>query len=189
MYIFVYGTLKTGFFNYLTYLHYAIDQEDVTCLGSGYTEQLYPLFISPTTRSVPCLVESPGTGHHVEGQVFHIHHGDVLKALDVLEGVSSGFYARQDISISLRKGKTSPLTCGAYFIQEMFDTSGLTMISCYTHALQENYVPRTIAPNVDILALLWHVDPTELQQEVQQQPDKSLADIYHGLSLKKKALE
>jgi gamma-glutamylcyclotransferase (GGCT)/AIG2-like uncharacterized protein YtfP len=100
IWIATYGTLKKGYNNYKLYL------TDSTFIGSGTTQDKYPLII----KDMPYLIEEVGVGHQVEVDVFTISQ-QVLKRLDVFED-HPNWYKRKEIPINLN-GKT--YSCWLYF--------------------------------------------------------------------------
>ena len=74
--VFVYGSLKQGYPN--THLNSGIRQP-----GTFRTCQRLPMYLLGEGH-VPCLVLSPGTGHHVQGEVYQVTE-DSLAVMDRLE--------------------------------------------------------------------------------------------------------
>ena len=87
-YLFVYGTLKRGFC-----------RADWMCgqrfVGEARTAPMYRMF---DCGSYPGLVESPGDGVSIEGEVWEVD-GECLARLDEVEGVELNLYARQQIEM------------------------------------------------------------------------------------------
>ena len=77
--IFVFGTLKEGFPNFAT-------NRGVRVAGSFKTCAAYPLYLVGE-RHVPWLVNSPGTGVRVSGEIFRVD-GAAMAAMDKLERVA-----------------------------------------------------------------------------------------------------
>lgn len=75
--LFVYGTLQRG-----GQYHQLLEQCRARFLGSGRLLTAYPLVLA----QYPCLLDQPGRGHRVHGEVYHIpsSHGWLL--VDRLEG-------------------------------------------------------------------------------------------------------
>jgi gamma-glutamylaminecyclotransferase len=89
--VFVYGTLKEGFANFGINAGQRVP-------GVFQTVQQYPLFIIGQ-YFLPWLVNQPGSGEHVLGQVFKINE-QVLKDMDVLEQIDeAGWYSRGGIQV------------------------------------------------------------------------------------------
>jgi len=101
--VFVFGTLKEGFPNFAT-------NRGVRMAGSFKTCAAYPLYLVGE-RHVPWLVNSPGAGVRVSGEVFRAD--DVaLAAMDRLEGVSRpDGYRREVLEV---EGGDSPRLLLAY---------------------------------------------------------------------------
>jgi gamma-glutamylaminecyclotransferase len=94
--VFVFGTLKRGFPNH----HYLAQQ---TLLGDFETEQAYPLYLVGERHS-PWLIDQPGEGMKVRGQVFEVDE-QCLAALDELERIHArDGYRRQEIKVSSQQG-------------------------------------------------------------------------------------
>jgi gamma-glutamylcyclotransferase (GGCT)/AIG2-like uncharacterized protein YtfP len=100
IWIATYGTLKKGYNNYKLYL------TNSTFIGSGITQDKYPLII----KDMPYLIEEVGVGHQVEVDVFTISQ-QVLDCLDIFEEHPL-WYKRKEIPIDLN-GKT--YSCWLYF--------------------------------------------------------------------------
>jgi gamma-glutamylaminecyclotransferase len=77
--VFVYGTLKEGFPNYAT-------NQGVRLPGVFRTRERYPLYLVGD-RCSPWLIDMPGDGEHISGQVFEVDHA-ALAAMDTLERVA-----------------------------------------------------------------------------------------------------
>ncbi len=92
--VFVYGTLKRGFYYHETGL------AGRTCLGLGRTQEAFPLIIGGPWYS-PILLDEPGDGLRVLGEVYEVDEED-LANLDRLEGthLPQG-YTRKEITAAL----------------------------------------------------------------------------------------
>lgn len=115
IWIATYGTLKKDYNNYNIYL------TNSTYLGSGITQDKYPLII----KDMPYLIEELGQGYQVEVDVFKITQ-TVLAKLDEFE-VHPTWYRRKQIPIQLN-GTTH--SCWLYF--SMTEAVG-------DHALHKSY--------------------------------------------------
>lgn len=95
--VFVYGTLKRGQPN-----HYWMTDTTAGApaqlVGAGRMLQVFPLVIA-TRYNVPFLLDKPGTGKIVQGEVYSVD-ADKLKHLDVLEQYPE-FYTRQILDIEI----------------------------------------------------------------------------------------
>lgn len=102
--VFVYGTLKRGQPN-----HYWLSDStsgigaSATFVADGRTTRKFPLVIG-TRYNIPFLLEQPGTGHLVHGEVYAVDAAK-LAHLDVLEDYPK-FYGRQQESIELLDPQT-----------------------------------------------------------------------------------
>lgn len=89
--VFVYGTLKEGFANFGINAGRRVS-------GTFRTVERYPLYIVGAIQ-VPWLVNQPGQGQEVLGQVFEIDDA-VLADMDRLERVDEpGWYTRATIEV------------------------------------------------------------------------------------------
>lgn len=77
--VFVFGTLKEGFPNFGT-------NAGTRVSGTYETVNQYPLYLVGERHS-PWMVNSPGSGEHVIGQVFRVD-SNTLARMDALERVS-----------------------------------------------------------------------------------------------------
>ena len=76
--VFVFGTLKEGFPNF------AFNQG--RRVGTLFrTQERHPLYLMGE-RHVPWMIDSPGCGEHVAGEVYEVDDA-ALAAMDLLEGV------------------------------------------------------------------------------------------------------
>ena len=95
--VFVYGTLKQGFFNHKHVL-LPPGPAGAAFVQPARTHLRYPLFVD--YYAVPYLVNRPDTGQRIVGELFSVDDS-TLAALDVLEGVAKGIYERRVIDIEL----------------------------------------------------------------------------------------
>jgi gamma-glutamylaminecyclotransferase len=101
--VFVFGTLKEGFPNFAT-------NRGVRVAGAFRTCAAYPLYLVGE-RHVPWLVNSPGAGVRVSGEIFRVD-GAALAAMDRLERVAEpDGYRREVLEI---EGGDSPELLLAY---------------------------------------------------------------------------
>ena len=92
--VFVYGTLKEGFANFSVNKGRRVpgDYETVACL---------PLYIIGRYY-LPWLVNKPGVGSHVAGQLFEVRDRELAR-MDVLERVNElGWYTRSEVLVRSR---------------------------------------------------------------------------------------
>lgn len=100
--VFVYGTLKKGFPNHNNYM------ESAKRLGKYQTVEKYPLVLCGA-RYVPCMINSPGKGHHVEGELYEVDD-ECLNRIDALEGIQdSDGYRRAVIRVSSSELKSQDI--------------------------------------------------------------------------------
>lgn len=100
--VFVYGTLKKGFPNHNNYMGSA------KRLGKYQTVEKYPLVLCGA-RYVPCMINSPGKGHHVEGELYEVDD-ECLNRIDALEGIQdSDGYRRTVIRVSSSELKSQDI--------------------------------------------------------------------------------
>src|SRR5215470_7038413 len=99
--VFVFGTLKEGFPNFAT-------NRGVRMAGSFKTCAAYPLYLVGE-RHVPWLVNSPGTGARVSGQIFRVDR-ETLAAMDRLERVSEPDGYRREV-LEVEGGDSPGLLC------------------------------------------------------------------------------
>mmetsp|Transcript_51055 Transcript_51055/g.153459 ORF Transcript_51055/g.153459 Transcript_51055/m.153459 type:complete len:188 (-) Transcript_51055:705-1268(-) len=170
--LFVYGTLKRDFYNYDAYLKPAVHHRRAAFLGAGRTSDAYPLVVRGP-RHIPALLDRPGDGHRVRGEVYRISDR-TLRAMDLLEGVSNGHYVRKETTVALVGGEEEEdddendendkdrerlLTCWVY-LQDVSTRSAAVLEDdivyhrSYTPDLHDLYIPPTAEPDPEILALL-----------------------------------
>jgi len=105
--VFVFGTLKEGFPNFET-------NRGERMPGNFTTIERYPFYLVGT-RCSPWLIDMPGQGERVAGQVFAVDQ-DALDAMDRLERVTeSDGYRRVSVEVEAENG--SALTAHAYLKQ------------------------------------------------------------------------
>ena len=99
MLFFVYGTLKAGFPN-----HHHLPSA-CKLVGAATTVDLYPLVVADHFHGLPFLINQPGVGFHVHGEVYEVAEGEsstiVGTFLDQFEGVAGGMYERVSLSIAV----------------------------------------------------------------------------------------
>lgn len=148
--LFVYGTLKRGFYNHRVYLQHAEQSKAAKYLGTATTCNRYSMKIVGE-RCVPALFEEPAETA-IQGEVYAITDS-VLEAMDILEGVASGHYFRKRHDVILEEERIS---CFVYCQnhKEGVDLSNEPSYSDYTEELHTKYSPRSKVPNSSILNLL-----------------------------------
>lgn len=112
--VFVYGTLKKGFRN-----HPVNDGRRVE--GEFETAERLPLYLVGRRR-LPWLVDRPGDGHHVVGELYEVDP-PALARLDELEQIGRpGWYVRRTIAIR-PKGTLRTMPAQVYFgVPERLET-------------------------------------------------------------------
>jgi len=104
--VFIYGTLKEGFPNFGT-------NAGVRLEGSVRTIQSLPVYLVGERR-VPWLLQQPGVGFRVVGQIFEVDAG-ALEAMDRLEGTHEvDGYRRARIDIEALDPESATLSAHVY---------------------------------------------------------------------------
>ena len=107
--VFVFGTLKEGFPNFATNRGRRIP-------GEYKTETFFPLYLVGERHS-PWMVDSPGQGFQVHGQVFEVEDA-ALKQMDMLERVHEpDGYVRKVVKVveaSASNEQEKPIEVHAY---------------------------------------------------------------------------
>ncbi len=109
--VFVYGTLKEGFSNFEV-------NSGVRVPGEFVTVERYPLYVLGPLF-LPWLVDAPGEGHHVIGQLFEVDAAGLAR-MDRLERIDeSHWYRRGSVLVHRRTGSpTDSTTAMVYFGSE-----------------------------------------------------------------------
>lgn len=138
--IFVYGTLKTGFPNFHINTGTRVPGEFVTV-------QRFPLYLIGPTQ-VPWLVNRPGEGEFVVGEVFEVD-ANTLARMDVLEQIDEPlWYAREALLVQrLDDSSSPPMQVQVYFgSAERLLTASIHAgpLSEYTRAHARGYQPEQV---------------------------------------------
>ncbi|KAL6501026.1 hypothetical protein OROHE_025223 [Orobanche hederae] len=150
--IFTYGTLKQGFSNHAL-LQDMMDAGDATFLGSCRTLHKHPLVCGP--YRVPFLLNLPGRGHRVSGEIYAVSPA-ALSKMDELEGISRGHYERLPIEIEMesREDASSSVVVAAEayyahrsYADALWRRSGEEGYNCYTEKVARGYVKRNDRPH------------------------------------------
>lgn len=101
---FVYGTLKQGHHNYRHIIEPSVLAEKTRKLGRYVTKNHYQL----TNCGFPYMIDTDDKENTlpVIGEVFVSEDEEVLRRMDILEGVGTGFYRREKIPCVGGDGKT-----------------------------------------------------------------------------------
>ena len=91
-YVFVYGSLRKGFWNYESYL------KNSKFIGKGRTKEKYAMYAD----IIPYVVENEKISHIV-GEVYEVDE-ETLKRIDCLEG-HPDYYRRKKVPIILDSGE------------------------------------------------------------------------------------
>ncbi|KAL1550606.1 putative gamma-glutamylcyclotransferase [Salvia divinorum] len=141
--IFTYGTLKQGFSNH------GLIQEmtatgDAAFVGAARTLPRLPLVCGP--YRVPFLLNLPGRGHRVSGEIYAVSPAAVAR-MDELEGIGRGHYERLPIQIETDAAETveAYYAHGSY-AEAMWRRSGGEVYNCYTEKAARGYVKRKDRP-------------------------------------------
>lgn len=138
--IFVYGTLKTGFPNFHINTGKRVPGEFVTV-------KKFPLYLIGPTQ-VPWLVNRPGEGEFVVGEVFEVD-ATTLARMDVLEQIDEPlWYAREALLVQrLDDSSSPPMQVQVYFgSAERLLTASIHAgpLSEYTRAHARGYQPEQV---------------------------------------------
>ncbi|OWZ01778.1 hypothetical protein PHMEG_00026771 [Phytophthora megakarya] len=161
--VFVYGTLKTGLYNYNAYLKPAIELNKASFVGAARTAKEDFHMVLDDQAFYPCLYRAPkGEGYRVSGEVFSVDD-DALAALDVLEEVNDDLYARDVIEVDLMHGERNEETvsCHAYLMPILDDLPRLERISDYTAAMNTKYEELMGDPLLEILECIYGKEITQ----------------------------
>ncbi|KAG7391547.1 hypothetical protein PHYPSEUDO_004617 [Phytophthora pseudosyringae] len=162
--VFVYGTLKTGLYNYTAYLQPAIALGKAALLGAARTTMEDFHLVLDDEAFYPCLYRAPQNegGYRVVGEIYSVDD-DTLAALDVLEEVDDDLYARDEIDVDLvdgeRKGET--VSCQVYLMPIIDDLPRLERITDYTAAMNVKYEELMGDPQLEILECIYGKDVTQ----------------------------
>ena len=68
--VFVYGTLKRGFKNYVQCLQGPIDRGSAEFIERATTEEMWPMFVD--AYGIPYVPNFPGEGRRISGEIFDV---------------------------------------------------------------------------------------------------------------------
>ncbi|TYZ58935.1 hypothetical protein PybrP1_010790 [[Pythium] brassicae (nom. inval.)] len=166
-FVYVYGTLKQGLYNYDVYLGPAVALGKAERVGAAQTAQPDFHLVLKKDRFVPCMYRAPPDdgGYRVPGEVYRVD-ADTLEALDILEAVAEKYYLREEIAVELLDGERAGETvvCHAYVMPLRDELLTLTRVPEYTAELHVGYKSRTRTPKLAILACLYGRGKTDAVQ-------------------------
>lgn len=136
--VFVFGTLKEGFPNFHV-------NRGLRVPGTFRTTARYPLYLVGERHS-PWLIDLPGQGEHVHGQVFEVDPAG-LQAMDTLERIAEpDGYRRVTVEVvAVEAPQPTRLQAFAYLKQaQHFDPADARLgpLAEFTPALATRYRPR-----------------------------------------------
>jgi len=105
--VFVYGTLKRGFYN-----HEVLETSQF--IGKAITKNKYPMINAQ--EYFPYLINDKNIGKHIKGEVFKINDL-TLEKLDILEGFPD-LYTRDYIQVIVNNNTMEVIV---YFLNENID--------------------------------------------------------------------
>ncbi|XP_038974864.1 putative gamma-glutamylcyclotransferase At3g02910 [Phoenix dactylifera] len=153
--VFTYGTLKRGFSNH-GLIQDMIRSGDAAFVGDARTAGRLPLVCGP--YRVPFLLNFPGAGERVRGEVYAVSPRGIAR-MDDLEGTSRGHYERLPISLVLPRrrrsrgdeGEDDEVEAEAYYAHrsyatEMWRRSGERGFEAYSEREARGYVKRKDRP-------------------------------------------
>lgn len=135
--VFVYGTLKSGFPNHARFLGGA------RRVGEFQTVEAFPLVLNGK-RCSPCLIDRPGAGETVQGEVYAADAG-TLAALDRLErtAAADGYHRRAIMVRPVVGSIKAAISVHTYLkAPHLVDAAETGHISVYTLAMGARYRPR-----------------------------------------------
>ncbi|XP_057774075.1 putative gamma-glutamylcyclotransferase At3g02910 [Salvia miltiorrhiza] len=140
--IFTYGTLKQGFSNHAL-LQEMMASGDAAFVGAARTLQRLPLVCGP--YRVPFLLNLPGRGHRVSGELYAVSPA-ALARMDELEGIGRGHYERLPIEIETASVEVEAYYAHRSYAEAMWLRSGEEAYNCYTEKAAKGYVKRKDRP-------------------------------------------
>lgn len=148
--VFTYGTLKRGFSNHPLLQDLSLSG-DASFVGAAVTVARLPLVCGP--YRVPFLLELPGAGERVAGEVYAVTARGLAR-LDELEGVARAHYERRPVAVEVAGGLDEEevvVDAVAYYAHrgyaaELWRRAGEKGLPEYTHAVAQGYVRRKDRP-------------------------------------------
>ncbi|OWR51813.1 hypothetical protein KGM_210201 [Danaus plexippus plexippus] len=111
--VFVYGTLKRNEPNH----HWLTDPKNGVgnFMTEGKTKSKYPLIIG-TRYNIPFLLQAPGKGHHVKGEIYEVDDL-MLSKLDILEDHPNYYVREVDDIVPISGSQSENVKCWVYFLK------------------------------------------------------------------------
>ncbi|CAL9091252.1 unnamed protein product [Musa textilis] len=147
--VFTYGTLKRGFANH-GLMQDLIRTGDAAFVGTAHTAAGLPLVCGP--YRVPFLLNLPGAGEHVFGELYAVS-SRALARMDDLEGTRKGHYERLPISVVVVDGEgQKEVEAEAYYAHRsyagvMWRRCGELGYKVYSEKEAKGYVRRKDRPH------------------------------------------
>ncbi|CAD5169743.1 unnamed protein product [Musa acuminata subsp. malaccensis] len=146
--VFTYGTLKRGFANH-GLMQDLIRTGDAAFVGTAHTAGRLPLVCGP--YRVPFLLDLPGAGEHVFGELYAVSPR-ALARMDDLEGTRKGHYERLPISVVVDGEGQKEAEAEAYYAHRsyagvMWRRCGEMGYKVYSEKEAKGYVRRTDRPH------------------------------------------
>ncbi|KAH8416132.1 hypothetical protein KR222_008877 [Zaprionus bogoriensis] len=136
--VFVYGTLKRGEPNH----HWLTSKENGVSrfVSAGETALKFPLVIG-TRYNIPFLLDKPGVGHHVQGEIYEVDDS-MFARLDVLEEYPD-YYDREQQAITTPEHDT--LDCWVYLMRKYPESMlGKQLLSSYHDTPEQRYTAKSV---------------------------------------------
>ncbi len=115
--VFIFGTMKEGYPNFKT-------NKGVRIAGDYKTRQKFPLYLVGARHS-PWLIDSPGKGNRVHGQLFKVN-SQALEEMDKLERIGKVDGYRR-VSIEVENAVDSVVSEAFVYIKPPEQLSGETI--------------------------------------------------------------
>ena len=114
--LFVYGTLQRG-----GKYHDLMKRAEAVWIAEGRLASRYPLLLA----AYPCLLDQPGSGFHVHGELYRLPGPETWVSIDALENHPHE-YRRRPEDIITAKGTFAAWTY--FYIRDDLDTAGLVPV-------------------------------------------------------------
>jgi len=136
--VFTYGTLKTGQPN-----HRVITEKGnggSILAATGFTQMQHPLIIG-TKHNIPCMLDVPGLGHKIFGEIYLVNDR-MLHELDEFEEVPM-VYERVRTNVELSSLLLPPVQLKAPCPPPQYGLDPLMIIPCWVYKIK-NYRPELL---------------------------------------------